>query len=94
MESVAHFPYSRYRTGITAMTSAGISTFAKRLFGAIMRRIPAGSRIKRELLEVALLQLEEAAYMRLRDQGFSPKGIKDECTPLMGAWFPISSRRL
>jgi FkbM family methyltransferase len=56
------------------MTLAGI---AKRLFGSIMRRIPVGSRIKRELLEVALLELQEVAYARLRDQGFSPNGIID-----------------
>jgi FkbM family methyltransferase len=56
------------------MSLAGIS---KRLFGSIMRRIPVGSRIKRELLEVALFELQEVAYARLRDQGFSPNGIID-----------------
>ena len=59
------------------MTSIGVTAFAKRLFGLIMRRLPLGSRLKRELLDVALLQLEEAAYTRLRDQGFFPKGIID-----------------
>jgi FkbM family methyltransferase len=42
-----------------------------------MRRIPVGSRIKRELLEVALLELQEVAYARLRDRGLSPNGIID-----------------
>ena len=55
------------------MTSIGVTAFAKRLFGLIMRRLPLGSRLKRELLDVALLQLEEAAYTRLRDQDFSRK---------------------
>jgi FkbM family methyltransferase len=53
------------------------SAFIKRLFGTIMRRIPVGSHLKRELLEVTLLQTEEVAYARLRDQGFCPGGIID-----------------
>jgi FkbM family methyltransferase len=59
------------------MKSASNSAFVKRLFGTIMRRIPVGSRLKRELLDVALLQTEEIAYARLRDQGFCPGGIID-----------------
>jgi FkbM family methyltransferase len=59
------------------MTSASNSAFVKRLFGAIMRRIPVGSRLKRELLDVTLKQTEEVAYARLRDQGFCPSGIID-----------------
>jgi FkbM family methyltransferase len=57
--------------------TASISTFAKSLFARVLHLIPIGSRIKRELIEVALLQLEEVAYTRLRDQGFSPHGIID-----------------
>jgi len=57
--------------------SFGISNLAKRLFGAIMHRLPVGSRMKRDFLDVALFQLEEVAYTRLRDQGFSPNGIID-----------------
>jgi len=60
-------------TGHMNVASARFLNLARKL----VRRVPVGSLVQREILDAALSKLEEVAYTRLRDLGFCPNGIID-----------------
>jgi FkbM family methyltransferase len=48
-----------------------------RIVGSVVSRLPATSPSKRNLVTTALWHLQDVAYTRLRDRGFTPGGIID-----------------
>lgn len=52
-------------------------TILHKIINATANRLSLGPRNKRDLMDTVLQQLPQAAYWRLREQGFAPGGIVD-----------------